>query len=90
LPVIFGFCVYSSFEGDQVAQTGVMPMPAPNEQVLGGHCVVAVGYDDMKQMVTVRNSWGTGWGQSGYFEMPYAFIFDPDYTSDFHAIEVEG
>src|SRR6202049_4412710 len=48
-PFVFGFTVYDSFESQQVAKTGVVPMPAPAEKVLGGHCVDAVGYDDAQQ-----------------------------------------
>ena len=42
--VVFGFTVYDSFEGEEVAKTGVLPMPASGEKNLGGHCVCAVGY----------------------------------------------
>jgi C1A family cysteine protease len=31
-PFVFGFTVYESFESQQVAQTGVMTMPAPKER----------------------------------------------------------
>src|SRR5258708_2895512 len=41
-PFVFGFTVYQSFEGPDVAKSGVVPMPTPSEQVLGGHPVVAV------------------------------------------------
>ena len=39
--------------------------------VAGGHCIVIVGYDDAKQAWLVRNSWGTGWGMSGYCWFAY-------------------
>ena len=32
-PVVFGFTVYDSFEIQQVAQTRVVPLPAPSESV---------------------------------------------------------
>lgn len=82
LPFIFGFTVYDSFSSQAVASTGVMPMPKANERILGGHAVMAVGYDDHKQMFKIRNSWGTGWGLGGYFWMPYSFISNPEYASD--------
>jgi hypothetical protein len=85
-PVVFGFTVYESFESDQVANTGVAPMPGPNEQIVGGHCVAAVAYDDTTQLVTCDNSWNTTWGQAGRFQLPYSYIFDPDMADDFHAI----
>ena len=82
-PFVFGIAVYASFESDQVAQTGEVPMPAPGEQLLGGHAVLAVGYDDSTQRFTVRNSWGSGWGMSGYFTLPYAYLIDRSLSSDF-------
>jgi C1A family cysteine protease len=87
-PFVFGFTVYDSFESQQVAQTGAVPMPAPAEQVLGGHCVVAVGYDDAQQRFIVRNSWGTGWGMQGYCTMPYAYLTDPNLASDIWTIRL--
>jgi C1A family cysteine protease len=70
-------------------------MPYPNvntESQLGGHCVVIVGYDDTMSgpagtgYFIVRNSWGTGWGQSGYFYMPYSVINNANMSSDFWAV----
>jgi len=87
-PFVFGFTVYESFESQQVAQTGIVPMPGTSEQLMGGHCVVAVGYDDAQQRFIVRNSWGTGWGIQGYCLMPYAYLIDPNLASDFWTIRL--
>lgn len=86
-PFSFGFTVYDSFFNPSVANTGVMPMPnIAAESVRGGHAVLAVGYDDTKQAVYVRNSWGKAWGLSGYFWMPYAYIANAAFCSDFWTI----
>jgi C1A family cysteine protease len=87
-PFVFGFTVYDSFETDAVTQTGQVPMPGPNEQVLGGHAVLAVGYDDGQQRFIVRNSWGQDWGMAGYFTMPYAYLTDSSLSDDFWTIRV--
>jgi C1A family cysteine protease len=77
-PVVFGFTVYESFESQHAADTGIISMPdTSKEKVLGGHCVLAVGYDDVKQHVIVRNSWGENWGDKGYCYMPYAYFQYP-------------
>jgi C1A family cysteine protease len=73
-PIVFGMSIYKSFESDDVSMTGVVPMPYPNEPMLGGHAVVAVGYDDFKACLIVRNSWGPSWGDKGYFYLPYEYI----------------
>lgn len=73
-PFIFGFAVYESFESDKVRKTGVVDMPEQSERMLGGHAVMAVGYDDFKNRFLVRNSWGKSWGMDGYFTMPYQYL----------------
>lgn len=87
-PIVFGFAVYASFESQEVASTGVVPMPQSGEQNLGGHAVVLVGYDDASQRFIVRNSWGPDWGQAGYFTMPYAYVTNPSLSSDFWTIQL--
>jgi C1A family cysteine protease len=84
-PFVFGFTVYSSFESDYVARTGQVPMPHWFERAIGGHAVMAVGYDDPSQTFTVRNSWGSSWGDGGYFHFPYAYMTSR-LSSDFWTI----
>jgi C1A family cysteine protease len=87
-PFVFGFTVYESFESASVAKTGHVSLPKSGEPTVGGHAVVGVGYDDAKQWFIVRNSWGAGWGMSGYFTLPYAYLTDENLASDFWTIRV--
>ncbi len=87
-PFVFGFTVYESFESQAVAKSGTVPMPSPGEQTVGGHAVLAVGYDDSAQRFIVRNSWGTGWGTNGYFTMPYAYVTDSNLADDLWTIRL--
>ena len=86
-PFVFGFTVYESFESPQVADTGMVPMPGSQEKVVGGHAVVAVGYDDATQQFTVRNSWNTTWGLQGYCMMPYGYLTNTTLADDFWTIQ---
>lgn len=86
LPFVFGFTVYSSFESDAVAKTGIMPMPLNSERVLGGHGIMAAGFDDSRNAFIIRNSWGADWGDGGYFYMPYDYI-SSQLASDFWCIK---
>lgn len=88
-PFVFGFTVYNSFESNQVASTGIVPMPAPGEGVAGGHAVVAVGYNDSDKRFIARNSWGTTWGQQGYFTIPYDYLTNPQLAGDMWTIRRE-
>lgn len=85
-PPVFGFAVYESFESQAVAKTGIVPMPSPTEKDLGGHAVIIVGYDRTKKQFIVRNSWGPGWGDKGYFYMPYDYVLSANLSSDFWVI----
>lgn len=81
-PFVTGFTVYESFESADVARTGLVPMPGPDERVLGGHAIVVVGYDLEKQLFICRNSWGEAWGDKGNFSMPFAYLEDRNLSSD--------
>lgn len=85
-PFVLGISVYESFESAEVAQTGIVPMPDPSEQCIGGHAVMAVGYDDSKSAFLIRNSWGSGWGLEGYFYLPYLYVANSGLSSDFWTI----
>ncbi len=87
-PFAFGFSVYESFESAAVARTGEVPMPGRDESLLGGHAVVAVGYDEPRRRFFVRNSWGTSWGRAGYFTMPYDYLIDQHLSDDFWTIKL--
>jgi C1A family cysteine protease len=87
-PFVFGFSVYTEFEGEQVAKTGALDMPSAKEKLLGGHAVMAVGYDDAVQRFIVRNSWSDRWGMKGYFTMPYAYLTDPNLADDLWTIRL--
>ncbi len=87
-PIVIGFTVYESFESDSVATDGMVPMPKADEQVLGGHAVLIVGYSDPDQAFIVRNSWGMGWGMGGYCYMPYQYLTDRALASDLWTIKL--
>jgi len=84
LPSMFGFTVFSSIE--QATGDGKIPYPCRGEKILGGHAVVAVGFDDKVKIknatcgvettgaLLMRNSWGTGWGDKGYGWLPYDYV----------------
>ncbi len=87
-PFVCGIAVYESFESQEVAQSGVVPMPAASEHLVGGHAVLAVGYDDSQKNFIMRNSWGTGWGLQGYFMLPYAYLTQSNLADDFWTVSI--
>jgi len=86
LPSMFGFTVYDSISQANGAGKGKIPFPCPKDKVVGGHAIVAVGYDDTMKIkntncgtsttgaLLIRNSWGTSWGDGGYGWLPYDYV----------------
>lgn len=86
LPSMFGFTVYSSIA--QASDSGgKIPYPVKGDKILGGHAIVAAGYDDKMKIknnavgaketvgaLLIRNSWGTDWGDNGYGWLPYEYV----------------
>jgi len=79
LPSMFGFTVYSSI--DEAETTGRIPYPSDGDKIVGGHAVVAAGYDDKMVInnskpgaLLIRNSWGKTWGEAGYGWLPYDYV----------------
>ena len=84
LPPVFGFTVYNSIS--QASTTGRIPYPGVGDRVIGGHAMLAIGYDDNLRITNttsgastigaliVRNSWGSAWGDHGYGYLPYDYV----------------
>lgn len=87
-PFIFGFTVYESFESDEVTRTGVVPLPAYSEKVLGGHDVLIMGYNDLTQLFKFKNHYSDSWGDRGYGYIPYSYAINPDLAGDFWCVKM--
>lgn len=70
-PVVFGTDVTATFEGLHDATP--IGRPGSNEEILGGHCMVIVGYQNGN--FKIKNSWGRVWADGGFCFM------SPDYLS---------
>jgi C1A family cysteine protease len=68
-PLVTGFSVYDDFfnysSGIYKHTTGTL---------VGGHCVCVIGYDDNAQCWICKNSWGSGWGEKGFFRIGYGQV----------------
>ena len=65
-PLVAAFNVYSDFYS---YKSGIYSVTSTVMQ--GRHAVVIVGWDDAAQAFIVKNSWGSGWGENGYFRIAY-------------------
>ena len=83
IPFAFGFTCFASIDDvpSQGKDRGVIPFPEKDESDVGGHAVVAVGYEEKRKQFIIRNSWGTDWGDGGYGYLPYEY-FEAELADD--------
>jgi C1A family cysteine protease len=88
-PVLIAVAIYESFEGEDVARTGKVPMPIMDrENCLGGHEMCLIGYDDALQCGMVLNSWGDAWGDKGICYIPYEYLMNPSLGQEFTVFQL--
>ena len=66
-PVIIGAIIDEGFDN---AGKGFVWDHIAGKQ-LGGHAMLVIGYDDQRNAFRVLNSWGTSWGDNGYYWLDY-------------------
>ena len=71
------------------APGGLVPLPTPDEQSVGGHALCFLGYDSVKQVFKFANSWGEGWGDNGFGYLPYAYLTNTQLSYDTWTIRVQ-
>lgn len=88
-PFLAGVEVYKSWFNKKPEETGLIPMPKPNDKLMGGHAVCIVGYDDAKKIFKFKNSWSAKWADRGYGYLPFAYLdkYCPDAWSATDLIE---
>lgn len=72
IPIICGIDCYANIWD---AADGVIP-PLPNNgdaEIIGGHSILLVGFDDNRRLFKFKNSWGPSWGDNGYGYLPYDY-----------------
>jgi C1A family cysteine protease len=75
LPVPMSMLTYASLHGEVGPGKNVVTVPDfAKDKFTGGHAVLAVGYDQKRRVLIVRNSWGTKWGDQGYFYLSYDYF----------------
>ena len=81
-PLIAGFTVYADF---YYAYNGGVYHWDHVSQAVGGHAIVIVGYDQPGQYWIVKNSWGSSWGEKGYFRIGFGEAGIENYVASVRA-----
>ena len=82
-PFVMALAVHKSMGTPAVRKTGLVPVPGRRDRLIGGHAILAVGYQHARKLIIFRNSWGPAWGDHGYGYLPYACFASADLTWDF-------
>jgi C1A family cysteine protease len=91
-PVLAGMEVWSDFFS---YSSGVYAKSAAATRLNppGYHCICVVGYDDSQQCWIIKNSWGTGWGESGFMRMKYgqtALLIDSSWPFSSVVVQIQA
>jgi C1A family cysteine protease len=81
---VFGSTIYENFYWSD-KNGGFVPMPGAHTDPLGGHAMMCVGYTKDEHFI-IRNSWGDGVGDKGYYYLHFAYLTNPDLSADFWSI----
>jgi C1A family cysteine protease len=81
-PMVAGMAVYSDF---YAYQSGVYRRTSEDKR--GYHAVCVLGYNKAGSYWICKNSWGTSWGESGYFRIGFGEC-EMDTTFPFYEVQV--
>lgn len=86
-PVLCGIKLFESIYKDEVKNTGIINYSEEYDKILGGHCIILVGFDDDKKYFKFINSWGSTWGDKGFGYLPYEYIKNIRLSNEFYIIK---
>lgn len=77
-PVASAYPIHNSFR--ESYDDGIVPMPGPNDRLLGGHSSMIIGWKviDGREYFINYNSWGEDVGDEGVFYIPIDYPFYPN------------
>ena len=86
-PVLCGIKLFDSVYSDEVKNSGIINYSEEYDKILGGHCIILVGFDDSKKYYRFINSWGSTWGDKGFGYLPYDYIKNTRLSNEFYIIK---
>jgi hypothetical protein len=72
-----GFFVSASFNMTEqwfTAEHGLIMLPQPGEEFVGGHCVSITGFELTRHCFIFENSWGKDWGACGHGYLSFEYF----------------
>lgn len=69
-PIVMGMRVFDGFMDTK----DVIDVPGTGEKHIGGHAVAVLGYKENERLFLIKNSFGSGWGDSGYAWITFDYV----------------
>jgi len=85
-PVVGRFDVYSDFSN---YKSGIYEK-TPSATYEGGHCISIVGYNKSQGYWICKNSWGTDWGEKGYFRIAFGEVEIGTYVRKINGVSIRN
>ena len=85
-PILFGIMVYSNFFR-LTKENDILYPPSASDELLGGHAIVAVGYDNTSDTIEILNSHGSTFCDDGYFKLSFNYALDKDLAFEYYVVE---
>jgi C1A family cysteine protease len=91
LPVVGGLTVFRQcFFGEEAQRTGYVRLPRTSDTFGGGHALFACGYDLTTGRIRGPNSWGSRWGNQGWWEADLDYVYNPQLSDDWWSFDVKS
>ena len=84
-PILCGIQVYSNFMR-MTKEDDILALPSADDELLGGHAVVIIGFDDQSETFEILNSHGSDFANNGYFRIKYEYLLNSDMAFEFYVV----
>jgi len=85
VPILCGIMVYSNFMR-LTKEDDILTLPSPQDELLGGHAIVIIGFDDETDTYEILNSHGSSFASNGYFRIKSEYILNPELAFEFFIV----
>ena len=83
-PILMGIMVFTNFY-NLSKENDILYVPSKtDDECLGGHAVVGIGYDEESDTLEILNSHGSDFADAGCFRLKFEYVLNPDLAFEFY------
>ena len=84
-PILCGIMVYSNFIR-LTKEDDILKLPSPSDELLGGHAVCIIAFDDETDTFEILNSHGSKFANDGYFRIKSEYLLNKEMAFEFYTV----